>query len=344
MAITMLGSKAQVEVATATTLHFGQWLGWPDWLRDGTSLQGSGQLPRTLSLADDLIIIGNIIDNADIRALLDRMLTVPRPVMGTTGMLSLLHGPDLGAALRMIVRGMAAQNPHLMIRLEETPEHCAIALKPAWPMGPLFEFSVLTAFALLYRSLEALSFADPAEIALESSFYDKIGMNPLLHRFRCRIEQATEFERLRFPASWQSIANPDYDPLLWTVAQTKIAALEQFFGEPEDVARIRSTISEMLTQEQRVPRLKQISTTQRISSRTIVRQLARHGSSFHKLVEQERRARAVQLIADPAISLSATAQLLGFTDVSSFSRSFRQWFGDTPGNVRKAYLSGDRAP
>lgn len=340
----MLGAKAQFEVSAATTLHFGQWLGWPDWLRDGTSLQGSGQLPRMLTLADDLIIIGNIIDNADVRALLDRMLTVPRPVMGITGMLSLLHAPDLGSALRMVVRGMAAQSPHLMISLDETPEYCAIGFKPAWPMGPMFDFSVLTAFALLYRSLEALSFADPGEMALESSFNDKIGINPWLPRFRCRVEKTKELERLCFPTSWQSIANPDYDPLLWAVAQTKIASLEQLFGEPEDVARIRSTIADMLTQEQRVPRLKQISTTQQISSRTIVRQLARHGSSFHKLVEQERRARAVQLIADPAISLSETAQLLGFTDISSFSRSFRQWFGDTPGNVRKAHLRGDGAP
>ena len=115
-------------------------------------------------------------------------------------------------------------------------------------------------------------------------------------------------------------------------------------GEPDDVGKVRTAIAEMLTRDHRAPRLKQISNALDMSSRTLVRLLARHGTSFHTLVEQERKAKARLLIADSAISLAEAARLLGFTDMSSFGRSFRQWFGDTPGNIRKAWHTGQAVP
>jgi AraC-like DNA-binding protein len=342
-AIDMLGAKARLEVPTATTLHFGQWLGWPDWLRTGTTLQGSGPLPRTVTLADDLIIIGNIIDNADQFALVERMLTAPRPVMGSTGVLSLLHAPDLNSALRTLVRAMAAQNPFVDIALEETHDQVFICLSPPWPMGPLFQFTAMTGLALIHRAIEALSCADPAEMTLETHLHDIPEASAALAAFRCQIRPSAGVQRLGFPIAWKASANPDYDPLLWAVAQTKIAALESMTGEPDDVAQIRAAIARMLADEHRVPRLKQISMALNISSRTMLRQLSRHDTSFHQLVEQERKARALPLIADCTLSLAETARLLGFTDMSSFGRSFRQWFGDTPGNMRKAWQTGSQA-
>lgn len=339
IAISILGATTQLEVPTATTLHFGQWLGWPDWLRDGTTLEGSGPLPRTVTLADDLIIIGNIIDNADCFALVERMLTTPRPVMGTTGVLSLLHAPDLGTALRTVVRAMAAQNPFLIIQLEEGESHIGVSLSPPWPMGPLFQFAALTGLALIYRAVEALSCSDAAEMVLETRLAEMPQAQTMLAHFNCSVEPTGAAERLRFPAAWQAIANPDYDPQLWAVAQTKIAALEAMTGESEDVARVRAAIAQMLGQEHRVPRLKQISMALSLSSRTLVRLLAKHGTSFHALVEQERRGKALLLIGDCSISLAETARLLGFTDMSSFGRSFRQWFGETPGSLRKSWQS-----
>lgn len=342
-AIDMLGAKARLEVPTATTLHFGQWLGWPDWLRNGTTLQGSGPLPRTVTLADDLIIIGNIIDNADQFALVERMLTAPRPVMGSTGALSLLHAPDLNSALRTLVRAMAAQNPFVDIALEETHDQVFICLSPPWPMGPLFQFTAMTGLALIHRAIEALSCADPAEMTLETQLHDIPEASAALAAFRCQIRPSTGAQRLGFPIAWKASANPDHDPLLWAVAQTKIAALESMTGEPDDVAQIRAAIARMLADEHRVPRLKQISMALNMSSRTMLRQLSRHETSFHQLVEQERKARALPLIADCSMSLAEAARLLGFTDMSSFGRSFRQWFGDTPGNMRKAWQTGSQA-
>lgn len=341
LAIAMLGPKAHKLVPTATMLHFGQWLGWPEWLREGTSLTGEGPLPPVVSLADDLILTGNIIDRADCLSLVERMLTSPRPVMGTTGALSLLHAPDLGMALGSLVRAMAAQNPFVLVRLEENGDMAEVTFQPPWPMGPLFRFSAITGLALIYRAIESLHANDLAAMTLETQLHDAPEAQRLIAGFRCLIVPAAGAERLRFPRLWQSTANPHYEPMLWAVANNKLAALESETGEPEDVAMIRAFIIDMLLNEQRVPRLKQAAAHLDMSSRTIVRLLARHDTSFHGLVEQERKARALLVIADQSISLAEAARSLGFSDMSSFGRSFRNWFGDTPGNLRKAW--GSRA-
>jgi AraC-like DNA-binding protein len=340
-AIRMLGTKAHKQVPTATALHFGQWLGWPDWLREGTSITDPGPLPPTVTLADDLIIVGNIIDNADYLALVERMLTSPRPVMGTTGALSLMHAPDLGLALSSLVRAMAAQNPFVLIRFEERGDEAEIALMPPWPMGPLFRFSAMAGCALIYRAIETLHCNDLAAMTLETQLHSAPEAQRLLAGFACRVAPTAGAERLRFPRAWLATANPHHDPMLWAVARTKLAALESEAGEPEDVAAVRAFIIHMLLYEQRVPRLKQVAAHLGLSSRTIVRLLARHDTSFHALVEQERKARALLVIADQSVSLAEAARALGFSDMSSFGRSFRKWFGETPGNMRKAW--GTRA-
>lgn len=341
LAITMLGPKAHKLVPTATMLHFGQWLGWPEWLREGTSLVGEGPLPPMVSLADDLIMIGNIIDRADCLSLVERILSSPRPVMGTTGALSLLHAPDLGLALGSLVRAMAAQNPFLHLKYVAQDEEAIITILPPWPIGPLFRFSAIAGLALIYRAIESLHANDLAAMTLETQLHDAPEAQRLIACFRCQVAPATDAERLRFPSRWQSTANPHYEPMLWAVANNKLAALESETGEPEDVAMIRAFIVDMLLNEQRVPRLKQAAAHLGMSSRTIVRLLARHDTSFHGLVEQERKARALLVIADQSISLAEAARALGFSDMSSFGRSFRNWFGDTPGNLRKAW--GSRA-
>lgn len=341
LAIAMLGPKARKLVPTATLLHFGQWLGWPDWLREGTSLDCQGPLPPMVSLADDLIMTGNIIDRADHLALVERMLTSPRPVMGTTGALSLLHAPDLGLALGSLVRAIAAQNPFLLVRLEGRDDIVEVTFIPPWPMGPLFRFSAIAGLALIYRAIESLHHNDLAAMTLETQLRDAPDAQRLIAGFRCGVAPAAEVERLRFPRRWLDTPNPHHDPMLWAVANNKLAALESESGEPEEVAMIRAFIVAMLLNEQRVPRLKQAAAALGMSTRTIVRLLARHDTSFHTLVEQERKARALLVIADQSISLAEAARSLGFSDMSSFGRSLRNWFGDTPGNLRKAW--GSRA-
>jgi AraC-like DNA-binding protein len=335
----MLGPKASRLVPTATAMHFGHWLGWPEWLRDGTSLSGSGPLPPMMSLADDLMVIGNVIDHADAFALVERMLFSSRPIMGATGALTLLHAPDLNSAMQLLVRAMAAQNPFLIIRSQETADTTQIAFQPPWPMGPLFSFAAIAGIALFYRAIDSIETGDPAEMTLATQLHDAPEAQSLLAKFRCRIEPSSGDESLSWPRQWGAQANPHHDALMWTMAQSKVIEIERGVGDPEILKALRSFVIDMLENEQRVPRLTQTAVHLGMSSRSLVRLLTANGTRFHKLVEDERKAMALSVIGDMSITLAQAAQKLGFGDMSSFGRSVRLWFGDTPGNLRKSWSS-----
>lgn len=67
-----------------------------------------------------------------------------------------------------------------------------------------------------------------------------------------------------------------------------------------------------------------------VSERTLQRYLRSEGSSFGQLLEQTRRTLAERYLEDSKRSLAEVAILLGYSEVSSFSRAFKSWTGSSP--------------
>jgi len=71
-----------------------------------------------------------------------------------------------------------------------------------------------------------------------------------------------------------------------------------------------------------------------MSERSLRRRLAESGVSFQELLDGIRKARALELLANPAMSVEQIAYAVGFTDPRNFRRAFRRWTGATPGAMR----------
>ncbi len=73
----------------------------------------------------------------------------------------------------------------------------------------------------------------------------------------------------------------------------------------------------------------------RVSRRTLVRRLAREGTSFKAQLDDLRHDLAVRLIAtSPTLSLAQVARSLGFSHVQAFHRSFKRWTGTSARGYR----------
>jgi AraC-like DNA-binding protein len=57
--------------------------------------------------------------------------------------------------------------------------------------------------------------------------------------------------------------------------------------------------------------------------------------TWQRLLDRTREALAREYLADRALSLSAIALLLGFSEQSAFQRAFRRWTGETPKHARQ---------
>jgi len=67
-----------------------------------------------------------------------------------------------------------------------------------------------------------------------------------------------------------------------------------------------------------------------LSLRSLQRKLEERGVTFRKLLDDTRRQLAEQYLKDSTLSVSEITYLLGFAEVSSFSRAFKRWTGRAP--------------
>ncbi len=73
-----------------------------------------------------------------------------------------------------------------------------------------------------------------------------------------------------------------------------------------------------------------------MTARTLHRRLKEDGQSFRTVLKNVRRELAEQYIADPSLTLTEITFLLGFSEMSSFSRAFKNWNGVSPSEARQA--------
>ena len=71
-----------------------------------------------------------------------------------------------------------------------------------------------------------------------------------------------------------------------------------------------------------------------MSDRSLRRKLDEENTTFRGLVEEERRLLAERLLQSTEMKLDEMALQLGYADTASFTRAFRRWFGQSPGEYR----------
>ncbi|EXG83034.1 DNA-binding domain-containing protein, AraC-type [Sphingomonas jaspsi DSM 18422] len=332
-AIAELGDLAGKEVPAAATMHFGAWLDWPTWLRDGTSLSGSGPLPPRLTAADDLLIIANVLDREGPERILRQSLQDVRYPVGPLTALALANAPTLADALEAFARLVGVQRDYFAAELLHNDETTILHLRPRLPPSDLSDFVAMFILTLAYRLVASYSFSLERPVSLRCTLPRSKCSSDIWDDFACRVVPGDLVNSIEISPELSKLVNSLADSRLWEMSLAHISHKERQREHASPVVAIRSRVAEALTAENRAPRLKEFGGTE-ISERTIARQLAAHGTSFHTIVDEERRLRASILINDPSLSLAQVAERLGFADLSSFGRSFRNWFGMSPGKFR----------
>ena len=67
-----------------------------------------------------------------------------------------------------------------------------------------------------------------------------------------------------------------------------------------------------------------------MSCRTLIRRLADEETKFQTLRDGLAKEQAAKYLSDGNLSVESVGYLMGFSDASSFRRSFKRWFGEAP--------------
>jgi AraC-like DNA-binding protein len=104
--------------------------------------------------------------------------------------------------------------------------------------------------------------------------------------------------------------------------------------EDDLLAKVHHLISVSLSEG--LPDLNQVASQLGMSGRTLQRKLRDEGLAFADLVDEMRYAIAQDYVSHSEFSLTDISMMLGYGELSSFSRAFKRWAGKSPESIRKS--------
>jgi len=100
--------------------------------------------------------------------------------------------------------------------------------------------------------------------------------------------------------------------------------------------RVKSLIVDTLSLG--IPTQKYVAESINLSTRTLKRKLAQKGTSYAELLEQTQCELAVQYLSNLSRSIGEISNLIGYSEPSNFTRSFKKWTKLTPKEYRQRYF------
>lgn len=127
---------------------------------------------------------------------------------------------------------------------------------------------------------------------------------------------------------------PEQDPYLFSMVEQFLRARCELHGNPEDFATVvRNQIK--LNLGETTPGVADIAKMLGMTDGGFQRQLKAHGLTFHDLLRAARQELALHYMRDPSMPLTEVAFSLGYSELSAFSRAFRNWTGMSPQRYRR---------
>lgn len=152
--------------------------------------------------------------------------------------------------------------------------------------------------------------------------------------FRCPVAFGCAVDRVVFPIGVVDRKLPSANPQLAQLNdQVMIQTLARLSKE-RIVPRVKSTIIELLPSGKISD--EQVAAELNMSTRALQRKLQKKETTFKQLLTETRQELADKYIRNNQLSLTEISFMLGFSEVSSFSRAFKRWTGGSPSEYRQA--------
>ncbi len=161
-------------------------------------------------------------------------------------------------------------------------------------------------------------------------------------------EQRAEYERiLRHPPIYGCEDNailvadevlrmplPHANAILAQVNEEAAGRYLADIGREDVLMRLKRLLQERLPSGD--PSQEELAACLSMTTRSLQRRLAEVGTSYRALINQTRHELALEYLAQTRYGVSDIAYLLGFAEVSAFTRAFKRWTGQTPSAWREA--------
>ena len=150
--------------------------------------------------------------------------------------------------------------------------------------------------------------------------------------FQCPVRFNQAINAFVTETEWAAKPLLTYDPLSHRQA---LEFMEIGFSREREKVDLFESVERAVRQNLRdQPTFTDIAKKLCLSERTLRRRLADNGVSFQALLDNVRKNRALEMLANPRLSIEQVAFEVGFCDSHNFRRAFKRWTGSTPSEMR----------
>lgn len=254
---------------------------------------------------------------------------------------SLFASNDLESFCRRIVRYFGLVSTNAVTAIEQSSDEFHLSMRPvagqttyapqdAW-LATLMRFS-----RFIYRP----NF-DPLRVHLRRP-QPAIREERFREWFHAPIEFGSESNTLVFRAADMKVRLPAANAELARQNDQVVLTLLRQIDRNDIITQVRASFIALLPSGDCSKQA--VATSLRLSERTLQNRLLARRTTYGELLSETRRELAEQYTSQNVHSISEIAFLLGFSEISSFSRAFRAWTGKSPSQYRERALKGDTTP
>ncbi len=251
------------------------------------------------------------------------------------------HGPlgyaavasaDLRQALETVTRFGVLRNATLRYRLGQEAQGSVVTLVERVDLGEARSFVMGMLFAILIRLMETVVGQPLQGLAIDLPFAEP--------PWRSEIEKVCNgtlrFEALQLAlhVDAATLALPCITADAQAYAQACLAC-EQQLAQAADTSLAQRVRELLQACEGHYPALAEVAAYFSLSERTLMRHLKHEGCNYQALLDGARQQRTLWYLRQTRHTVEEIAQRMGYEDTSNFSRTFRRWFGITPGEARR---------
>jgi AraC-like DNA-binding protein len=241
--------------------------------------------------------------------------------------LAAMTSATLEQAIRVAERYFALRAQHIAVELRVEGEEAILEFIETVTLGRVRGFmleAVITSFLQMTKTM----LGRPVSCRIEVAIPEPAHFQGFAHLWPGPVRFSCPKSRLIVP---KALLEAPLEMADRFASERALAECEQELARLGEASSLLASVRrQMMSMPRGFPTATDLAKKRHVSPRTIKRQLAAHGTSFQRLLDELRRDRALALLEDEGVSIARVADLLGYADPSNFNRAFRRWMGVAP--------------
>jgi AraC-like DNA-binding protein len=255
------------------------------------------------------------------------------PTHGPLGVAT-FTGPDLRTGLMLLAKYGQTRTEFFDISIHETRQGLYVRFSETSDLKDLRVFVTESALSGLFSAVTFFSgssnFTGSANFAYPKPAYWK--------RYRDHFGSNINFDQktteVIFPQAMLQLPSPTHDEAMHrdavALCERQLRDIKNGITQASGQSTQATVVNLMSENPGKIWALNEVAQKLNMSGRTLIRRLDAEGTKFQTVRDTLAKEQAVAYLADANLSVESIGYLMGFSDASSFRRSFKRWFGETP--------------